>query len=540
MSKTLRGLIIYTIVLSVIGVVVGAILLGIMFFTANTANPISVFGYHVVSQRAKREDVIVDVQGFRSRQNIVINNGGFPVNVVLDQTGVNPGIVIKKYDNVFGIVNNDYKPNVVTNVDALSKTVTIDIPSLDGFVLYSDSLVTITLPSQAENVYNLNINSNSGKVLIDGKYTPTIDNVKQDLKDRYLKISNLAVETGSANFEVLNLAGLKNSEETEGNGNSVPIMFEKVSLKTNTGNFNFKGIENLKVAAVNELDDENANGNNFVLYEAKKTDLVFNNLYSPVEVHADDIRVEANTIDTLGKTLSFNSKKGYFKIKTLVLNDDASSKLIAERTNIQIETIDGGSTTIATTYGNINIGTLKGLANITTTEGNVHIKKAEQSIEVESNLGEIRVDEYNDSSIFKNQKGQIRATFAEEGQPNAKTTVETASGAVTLNNIKDSVSVTTTGRSSVTVKFAQMKADAVNEFNLKTGKLVLNIPAANAFAVTFDGNLNNVSGVIASENIKNKLKLNQKVSFFTNSESGNENHIVITANAAKVVFEETI
>lgn len=539
MSQTLRGLIIYTIVLAVIGTVVGAILLGIMYFTANTANPISVFGYHVVSQRGHRQDVVVDVTGFRASQNIVINNGGFPVNVVLDQTDENPGIVIEKYDNVFGIVKNEYNPDVVADVNSDEETVTINIPKLNGFTLYSNSLVTITLPAHEGNIYNINVNSDSGKVLIDGKFTQTINNEKVDNKDRYLKVSNLSVETGSANFEILNLSSLKSLTENDNEAN-YPIIFEKISLKTNTGYFNFKGIENLKVAALNEVEDE-SNGNNFVLYEAKKTDLLFNNLYSPFEVHADDIRVEANTIDTLGKTLNFNSKKGYFKINTLVLNESASSRLIAERTNIQIENITGGSTTIATTYGNINISSLKGLANITTTEGNVHIKSAEKSIEVESKLGEIRVDEYADSSIFKNEKGQIIATFSSEnGIDGSTTTVETASGAVTLNKITENVNVTTTGRSSVTVNFAALKEGLTNNFDLRTGKLTINIPAANAFAITFDGNLNFVSGVVASENIKNKLKLNEKVSFFTGAVTGTENHIVIKANAAKVVFEETI
>lgn len=557
MGKLIKGLAIYAIIISIIASVLGIIAFGIMFFTASNENPFTVFGYravYAVSDERPQQRLKTNNLANESQVTINIHAGAFPLHIFSTSTHINENVIVYKSDNLFGVAKGNYDKDVVIEEDEENATYTITVPQLDGYISYNrGSGVRIALPSKKNFIYDLNITTTSGTVTIDGEFTEVINNVKTFNKDRSVRVSDLNIQTVTGNVFVKNMGRIEAGLEPALDENENPIIgvrnldsyFESIALKTQTGRFDFSNIENLKLAAV--MSDKLEEDVKFSL-EAVRTDIKLKNLYGAISIFADDVKIDADTINTMSRGFKFNAPAGYFNVKEIITENagfvgpiapdeeeqpaqiDTMNTIVTDKTNINVNKIVG-DTSIVSGHGGIFIDVLDGDAILKTTNGSIRVNKTTGGLEAESQRGDITIGEYQKTIKLTTSKGRVKASFikveAVEGEPvpvlqkNAITYVtSTDGGSVELLNISNPVKVHTVRAASVTVHFNDLLKSNVQdlgaeyEFKLAGGNLQLNISAGRGFNLLFEGSQNAISGEIATLNIRNNTVVGQVTPFF--------------------------
>jgi len=475
--KILKGVLLYTLIIIGMFLVVGMLIFGIMFITANTNTPFSLFDYKAINASNKTyDDVFLDASQLTDGQTVTINIYANDFDVNITQTSdTTDKIIARKNDNMFGLYSGSYVGIPTVTFNAETTTYKIVANEINGLIAFRDSSLNVMVPSVDNFIYNFNIYNTTGNVSINGC-------VKEEVAQ--LQINNLYVETTKGDFVIDNIAN------KTGINNVGFISLNSISVKTNGGIYDFSKIENLGVA-----------GNSGIFIQAEYGDFVFDNVKGQLNILGEDIRIEANVVNTLGEGFYFNSPKGYFKITEIRSEEENSiNTIITDNIDVDIETITG-ETTILTTYGNINVDTLNNNASLTSENGNITVKHALNNISVVSTYGNIVVEDYRAKGYIKNINGTINITFGLNVATAANNCeIISTSGSVVANNIYNPIKVTTLGKAGVTINFADIVNDKNIEHNIKlnSGTANLYLKSNRAFYLNATGN---VAGNVGSETI---------------------------------------
>lgn len=514
MSKVLKGVLIYTGVLIGIGLVLSMLLGGIMFLTAGTNSPFSVFGYKAIYlSNVNRENTRIITSEVASNSVITlnVNSGDFDLNVV-QASDTTENIIVKKKDSLFGIYTGEYNGNPQIDFDQEELVVDISVSMFDGFISYGESALTVILPSAKDFVYDLNLTSASGDITLNGYEAVEGENAETNT----LELNQLNVSTGTGNFYLKNV-GEHVAESTEGE-TTIPahldLELHGLLFGSNGGRFDLRGeteTEKLYISVVEEEGleegEESAYSEEFEI-SADNGDFFFDKVFGYMDISGSDIRIDADYLNTQGKGFSFNSPTGYFDIGEVVTIATAGQETVGANTittetvNVMIETISG-ETSITTTYGNISIGTLQNGATLGSENGNITVDVANGNITAISKYGNVTVSSYKKSAYLDTDKGAIAATYTgdmtETGITNT-TEVYNKDGKTTLNNVFGNLTLSVTGNGNATVTFAQFVQSSESQHNISIskGSSSLRVLLTQPFRFNATGNVN---GTIVNDNI---------------------------------------
>lgn len=520
MSKILKGVFVYTFIIIGILLVIGMFVVGMMFITSTSDKPLTVFGYKAMYlNNIHREDVGVDalIQVAKNSEiTVKINGADFNVEIIESDNALAKHIVIKKIDYVLGLYKGEYVPTATANYDAANKVVSINVETPEGLMSYNKSKLIVVIPTEQNFLYNFEINTKSGDVVIDGS-------LAED-EEHFTKIKTLSVETINGNFNAKRV-GQKPTATADTAFSDLNFDLHSLRLKTNRGIFDLSNIKTLKLV--------NASDTNKIEIEANRGDFIFNNVESPMDIKGEDIKIEAEHIFAGQYGFTFNSPKGYFDIQKITSSDTAINTINTRAINVKITEITG-QTSITTTYGNITVGTLNSISNLESENGKITVSLAKQNLSAFSEFGDINIEEYKSAIHLKNNKGKITAKYTGDlSDATRQTKVEAVTGSVKLTGIYNNLNLTTTGSASVTIDLATLPVTGgvVHTINMHNGEAKLVLGGTIPFFLNATGN---ISGSVVTE------VMNSSVTQYGTPTTGA--HAIINANAGsgKIVFETKI
>ncbi len=516
MSKILKGVFIYTFIILGIVLILGMLVFGIMFMTADSDTPFALFGYKAIYVvNGEQPNQLVQTIDYENGDvlNLTINGGNF--HVFVTQAGdTTENIVVKKTDQLFGLYKGTYNPQAVTSVtkeEGIIKA-TITAPQLNGLVSYGESYIQVIVPDEKEFVLNLIVENTGGDVTIDGTIT------NKPTKKIIINTLNVTTTTGDLNMKAIGSLNETEHENTE----QTNVTLNGIYFKTDGGNFDLSNINRLTIPSSPSTDVIT----DTIEINSKRGDFKFHDVVSSMNIHGEDVRIDANIINTNERGFTFNSPNGFFKIKELITTGIAANVITTNVVNVDIETVTG-ETAITTTYGNISIKTLNNNATLESTNGNITVSiVAKGNLTAISKFGKINVQAYESNAYFKNEKGSITATYVGEAvNAEEKTEIVSKDGAIALGGILNSTDITTTGSATVTLTFAQLAqtGNITHKITLNKGSATLKMQAVSPFKVKASGNVN---GSVGSTNIATLV-----------SENGNNVFSVFDATETSCLFD---
>jgi len=547
MSKVLKGVTIYTAITLGIVLVLSMLVFGIMFISAGSSNPFTVFGYKAIYVNNKtQEAVVIDTEEIANESviDLVINSGNY--DVFISQTNdTSTSIGSRKIDNLFGLYKGEtYSANIVTSFVQVTGeenhyTATINVPQLDGYVSYGDSRVLVKLPTDKNFVYNLTIVSSTGDISLNGFVNETYMEAEKPFE-----LNKLSVTTTTGNFVIKNVG--TDVEEiipaTEEGQEDQIITVRKLALdsyyfNTNGGVFDLTDVDLLSIS-----DAEQST----LAFEinANLGDFYFNDILGKMVIIGQDIRLEANKIDTAKKGFTFNAPKGFFKIEELVTEEDIENPeasvndITTEVINVEIGSITG-LTSIDTTYGNIIVTTLNNAATLNSVNGNITVTTANQNITAISKYGDITITGYKKLAYLKNEKGSITATYTgttEVADITNLTEAYNTDGRTTLNGIFANLTLSVTGNGSANVTFTDLStsSESVYQISMNKGNATLGLNLTRPFRFKAVGD---VKGTLGNVNIAGLVTQNgQNVEIPVFSATNDSCLIVANAGDGSITF----
>lgn len=461
--KSLKGIVTYMgiVILSVI--LIGALAIGIMFFTKK-----SFFGYYFLS--VKNNSVYVTEIDLTNPVDKELENPITEVKLNVE-TG-RYGIIITPSDNRFIQVtcNNNYVGlveaskgeggNVLHKFPVLTQEIMLNgknqlevnlkFAEPQGVISYSDeSKILVGVPFKLdENIiqYDINTTTEDGDIQL----ANSVD--KNGKFEHPLTVSGLKIKTNKGDFIPQGFGDRKGNPTKH-------LKLSSLNINTNGGTFDFSKFTTVTV-------------DNKVLLDSKKANYKFNTLISHndddlhtggVEITGTVVKFEANVVDCGSDGFIYKSETGLLKVNKLYSGEleNSESVELMEKTlegkkvgtgiyNDKITKVSPYENTVFTDsaevelgtvigklglyneYGNVTIGLLSNQASIRTENGNISISKSGTLInEVDavdesgkvipenthyadtsalilySTFGDITVGEYYQDAVIYSKKGKI-------------------------------------------------------------------------------------------------------------------------------------
>ena len=405
-TKTLKGILLYSLILIGSALAVFAAIIIIMFIFPN----LKLFGYGMISKKQTlTNSTSISTADASSEFDIVVSANNFDVIITCSS---DESISYTLFNNCLGASNI---ANATANEELTENSYSLNITEPSGVVFYRDSYLKINVPSGL--TYNLTAKSGSGNISVSN-----------------LNLNNLKIKTGSGNFYI------STAEQTN-------LELNNVDISTNSGNFDFKSkYENVKIT-------------NGLTFNANKGDITFKNLESDVELVGKDIYFEANTLKTSQN--GFEANVSNIVLKIFHLNSPGGSSqnsILASSCLININELTGTSS-IKSSNGTITIGTTNSPTIIYSSDGNVNVTTAKENIKIDCEYSDITLTEYEESAYIKSLSGNISAKSTSEDYTNNSTKIITSSGSITHETNGVPFEIISKGNSDISVTINKFSYD---------------------------------------------------------------------------------
>lgn len=415
--KALKGLLIYIGIILGIILGLGLILLCIMYFFPS----VRIFGIGIVhySKVLDTESVVLSDYAEYSSVELNINSNNIDISIVpFDKGDINYSLKL----NIFGASSEivEYRVTKSCKVDNGSLKINLNVTEPKGWISTGDSRINVYVPASLK--FSLFTTTQGGDISIGDSKLST-------------KLSSLSVSTNNGNLILTNI-GDGEEEKT--------LRLDNLNLTTGRGNFDLSNIDNVIVS--NKVNLVSSGGN-----------FKFNNLNASLDISGSEIRIDAKKIVCGLEGLNVITKNGYFNVDSLYSPNGAENTFITDNTTINLEELSG-KTGIVTSYGEIKIGTLNSYSMIENENGRVVVGTAKEDIIIRTTMGDISVNSYLKSGKFKSKKGNIDVTSNSDYVRGYSTEISNEDGKVNVYNKINLLSVSTTGKSRVTVTFGQIKS----------------------------------------------------------------------------------
>lgn len=455
--KIVKG--VFTYLLILVGIVFIA---SILMFTAMAFFKFPVFGTYVVMSSKSTEYICPNSNSALDSNNLVnvtVNSGNYGV-IIRSWTDTQkdqkvPRILVR--EEGFGLSTNGVREAEVEVIRS-GNSITITVKAPTGVIAYKDSHVEIALPISTEDGYKYNLTINSGKG--DISVVPTTDDVTKEEQRGRVNIYDLSITTTTGDVSVRGL----------GTGKNPSHQFHSLSLKTETGKFDFS-------------DQDLSTEEGSVKIESRRGDFTFKNYTGSFVIEGDNLVFNAESIVTENKTFLYNCPNGTLDINKLDVGT-SFAQIVTEYARVEIDELLG-DTAIQATYGDIIIkNTTSNVVDVTTTHGDISIGTVSNTgvngtIALRSTYGDITVDSYPAKGWFTNKSGRITITHAQNNNHISETKIETKKGHVVANNMYGIVTATATGEANMDITFANIPSgDYTSNITIGSGKLNINVPVA--------------------------------------------------------------
>lgn len=452
-TKTIKGIAFYIAIILGILIVIGVVVLVLMYFFPNLK--IAGYGFILRSNVASEEDSVTLVNT-TTPISLTINTGDFDIKLSAYEDTENTRVITYQYyDCTIGMTNSE-----ITSVNQVfggtSLTLTLNEPT--GLLTYGESYFDIKVPNNYN--YKLNLKSNGGDI-----------NVSE------LSVLALNVTSNSGSFKI---------SKSETNA----LLLSSLILNTTYGKYYLNNYDTITVSSTVQIT---SNRGDFYIKTLSCHSMIVRG--NDVALYADVINTTLGSEDT---GFDFASSNGKLEIGTLNSGSKQNS-VVVESCQIEIPNDIIGITRITSTYGNIILGTIYSNAVIESTNGNISVTKAISKIIITSQYGDITIDEYQKVGQFFNQKGKITAyNKFSSYNTNYETIISNKDGEVYLENNYNRVTISISGRSSVTVKLWYLRngsEDYKINNTMGTSNIWINLYGIDGLCVKAKGI---VSGTISS------------------------------------------
>ena len=454
--KAFKGFMIYTGIVLLSLVIIGALVIGMMFFTK-----IQLFGYYFVQTNKNDyfhgEISFANPDGVTGDQlssivpiknvNLNIETGAYGILVepisdldkkelkiytdniyvgFLDGSALGDNLDDNRYPRIKVVKQHDNAGNMEINI-------TLSEPQ--GLLSMSElSLLRLRVPFKVNEevvTYNINAKTHNGNIkLINSK------DDKGDFADP-LVVTGLKLETNKGDVSLEGF-GNKYGKKTEN------LVLDNLDIKTNGGTFDFTNFRNVKVNRKVTLDSEKANYY-FNVLDAR------NGINGGVEINGTVVKFVADAVYCGMDGFIYKTSTGVLKINNLFTgnieeNIEAVTEKDAENNDVptgelkrKITSADPYENTIFTDsavvelgtvvgklglyneFGDVTINLLSNQASVRTENGNITIKKSgvllneqdedinyanKSSMILYSDFGDIYVGEYYQDAVLYSKKGK--------------------------------------------------------------------------------------------------------------------------------------
>ena len=442
-TKTLKGILLYSLIIIAVVLLVFGIMILLMFIFPN----LKLFGYGMISKNQTITNTnIISTSGVVENYNLAVNAGNFDLSIIGTE---DDKISYKVIDHCFG-ASNVFKSNVKESAQSNGYSLTLTEPN--GIILYKNSSFTVYVPKNL--IYNLTVKTDGGNI--------NVTNITVD---------NLNVTTGNGNFY------LKEKDITS-------LTLSSLYIQTNSGAFNFKDYANVEV--IDEL-----------IINSNKGNFLFNNLTADVKINSKDVYFEAINVTTCSKGFEANIKNIVLKISN-ALTSTSQNSILTSSCLINIANLTG-TTSIKSSNGDITFGIINSECVIYSSEGNVKIDKAKEYIKVESKYADITVKEFEKNAYFINSNGKITAKSTSLDTFD-NTIIRTGAGNVTFETAIAPFNIKCTGTSSVNLTinkfyYGESASDAKQYvLEVENGNALVKIDSNSFFKYIAKGDIDNTHG----------------------------------------------
>ncbi len=447
-TKTLKGILLYSLIIILVVAVVFVLVVAIMFIFPN----LKLFGYGMIIRNEKiANDNFVAISDSSLPYNLAINVDNFSLTV----NGVDTDkISYVIQDSAFG-ASKVSNASVVGEKDTNYSAITLIEPV--GVVSYKNCAITVNVPKNL--TYNLSVKSSNANISINE-----------------LKLNDLNVTTTNGNFYI------SQSETDELNLNSLFIT-------TSTGNFDFRS----KYNTVNVSNGTQINSN--------KGNFFFNTLNSDISINSKDIYFEASYLYTKQNGFEANVKNIVLKITKLLDSNSSQNSILTSSASIEIDEVKG-TTSIKSSNGKIRFGKIHDNCIIDSLEGDVSINEALKYIKVKTSNANINVNLFYGIGNFETTKSGNITCNSVSKNANDFTTITTNSGNITFTTSIAPFRIKSTSNSSISVSLKDLYY-ASNDEDVKTYEidaensiLSVNITNMKHYMCMAKGEINSSSGDI--------------------------------------------
>ncbi len=468
-TKTLKGILLYSLILIGSALAVFAAIVIIMFIFPN----LKLFGYGMVSKKETTSNsTAISTSQISQPFDVIVGAGNFDIFI---SQSTDDSISYTLFNNCLGAANLN---SAGVNEEITTSSYTLNITEPSGWVFYRDSNLKISLPANLE--YNFIIKSTEGNISISN-----------------LQINNLKLTTSTGNFYLSH----KDQKDLELNN---------VNISTNSGNFNFKSkYDNVKI-------------NNGLTFSATRGDILFNNLESDIDLVGKDIYFEANNVKTLENGFNANVSNIVLKVFGHLnsSNGSAQNSILTSSSLININELTGTSS-IKSSNGNITLGTIHSPAIIYSSDGNVNVNSAEEYIKIDCKYSDITLGTYAKSAYIKSLSGNISA-HSTSADINDSTEIITSNGNITHSTNLIPFKIVSDGLSSINVTISNFDEDHGLEYliNAPNSSVKVKYSPNYYFKYLISGDIDTTTGdSIFVENINSSPTIHPNESSFTGDAS---------------------
>lgn len=490
--KALKGILVYTGLVIMAIILIGALLVGFLFISKNS----TLFGYYfrnVSYQGASHFNLNLSEN---SVETVKIALSAKNYNLVVKVDGEKTNLNIYSSSQYFGFLKASKNaktgkkeaitaPNLIMTsktYDSDSKTLSLSfsLQEQEGLLSYKDqNNLYITLPYYSTTgkvvQYDLDLTTGNKDIRF------VTDTIKKKGEDKVvpLNATSMKLTTNKGDVTVSGI-GSEIGDELK------TLNMDNLTISTNGGTFDFTSYENVAVETLLRLNSQKAN------YKFKKLSA------KGVEAIGTNVKFEAEAVKCGEKGFLYRSDTGALNIKQLEsyetkldVSSDSSNPIykeyiyentiFTESSDIKLGTVYG-KLGVKNTYGNVKITTLVHQASITSKNGNVNIEKSgenptgekseKSSLIIYTTFGDINVGSYYQDGVFYSKKGSItvNSKFYKEGKNididsdpiDARyyyTDITSKDGKITMTSEGNPFRIVCTGDANVKLTVNKMKDD---------------------------------------------------------------------------------
>ena len=476
-------------ILTIVGIALAGLIIcaGVLVVFPNT----KIFGVSYINTVNKNSEQIfvneINTGSLKNDYTIEILAGNY--NVELTESSSDTGIDAYFISNVIGFtkeLDSNKKATLTYTYDEANKKVTFTIAEPNGLFLKRDTVLKIAIPKKIlDKRVNIISTTNKGVTTFGTTDTPlTVNDVT---------VSCLSA-SGGVKLQNAVIKGDLNIKNILGRVEVVNDIKGTVTINSTVGTYTFGKINNLVVVA---SEEGKTNNPAITLDECKNIDWKSESGSLNVKNYV------LGDINVITKNANFNIAKALVKTGVVSFEGDNSNVHIAQIGNFVEDSTSNYNSfnwkkgaipspviTINSGSGNISINRSFFDLALSSTKGKIDVKNAMRIVDVETKSGSINID-FIDSDSYKADTeldtfiknnfvsyldGEQTTTSGEETTTTYKNIeslkVNTVNGAVTINNIRNSIEVISES-SPITLNYKAVR----NVSTVKTSSKAVTIKA---------------------------------------------------------------